>query len=139
MSSMEDELVSLVAEAAEHYGWEDLSDSEVDLEITEAEDFPYPYTDITRGESEQVFRFFVIPEAVDLNRRIADFFEKYREMETEYEDSDLGSVLCFRSTEDMQDFWYITRIESGEVGLFHSDLSLDDEDDEDGGVDGKGF
>jgi hypothetical protein len=140
MSSMEDELVSLIAEAAELFGWEDLSGGEVDLEITEAEDFPRPYTDIPREESEQVFRFFVTEEAVDLTGKIASYFDMYRLLEADYDETELGTILCFRSVEDVQDFWYIARIESGEVGLFHSDLSVDEEEDDEGeDLNGKGI
>ena len=126
--SLEDRLLELVGEAAEVFGWEEIGE-ETDVEISESEDFPYPYTDIVHDGA--VFRLFVTDRGTDLNRDLSNFFENYREFEAEYEDVE-QATLVWRAASDEDDFWYLRRTEEGDIGLFHSDLSLEEEDEEEG-------
>lgn len=126
--SLEDRLVELVGEAAEVFGWEEFSE-ETDVEISESEDFPYPFTDIVHDGA--VFRLFVTDRAANLDNDLADFFDHYRDFESEYEDVE-QATLVWRAANDEDDFWYLRRTEEGDIGLFHSDLSLEEEDEEEG-------
>ena len=131
--SLEDSLLDLVTEAAEVFGWEEFDD-ETDVEISESEDFPYPFTDIVHDGA--VFRLFVTDRGSDLNHDLADFFENYREFEDEYEDVE-QATLVWRAANDEDDFWYLRRTEEGDIGLFHSDLSLEEDEDEEEEGNGK--
>jgi hypothetical protein len=126
--SLEDSLLDLVTEAAEVFGWEEFEE-ETSVEISESEDFPYPYADLVREEG--VFRLFVTDRAANLNSDLPDFFEHYRQLESEYPDAE-QAILIFRAGRDEEDFWYLRRTEAGDIGLFHSDLSLEEEDEEEG-------
>ena len=126
--SLEDRLLELAGEAAEVFGWEEF-DEETDVEISESEDFPHPFTDIVHDGA--VFRLFVTERAANLDNDLADFFENYREFEGEYEDVE-HATLVWRAASDEDDFWYLRRTEEGDIGLFHSDLSLEEEDEEEG-------
>ncbi|MCX6601619.1 MAG: hypothetical protein NT025_08660 [bacterium] len=126
--SLEDRLVELVGEAAEVFGWEEIGE-ETDVEISESEDFPYPFTDIVHDGA--VFRLFVTDRAANLDNDLADFFDHYRDFESEYEDVE-QATLVWRAANDEDDFWYLRRTEEGDIGLFHSDLSLEEEDEEEG-------
>lgn len=131
--SLEDRLLELVGEAAEVFGWEEIGE-ETDVEISESEDFPHPFTDIVHDGA--VFRLFVTDRGSDLNHDLADFFENYREFEAEYEDVE-QATLVWRAASDEDDFWYLRRTEEGDIGLFHSDLSLEEEDEEEKEGNGK--
>jgi hypothetical protein len=123
--SLEDKLLELVSEAAEVLGWEEFGE-DTDVEISESEDFPYPYADIFRDDA--IFRLFVTDRATNLTDNLADYFENYREFESEYEDTDQATLIWRSADED--DFWYLRRTDEGDIGLFHSDLSLEEEDEE---------
>jgi hypothetical protein len=131
--SLEDSLLDLVTEAAEVFGWEEIGE-ETDVEISESEDFPHPFTDIVYDGA--VFRLFVTDRATNLDNDLADFFENYREFEDEYEDVE-QATLVWRAASDEDDFWYLRRTEEGDIGLFHSDLSLEEEDEEEEEGNGK--
>jgi hypothetical protein len=126
--SLENSLLDLVTEAAEVFGWDEFED-ETDVEIAESEDFPYPYTDVVHDGA--VFRLLVTDRAADLNADLSDFFDHYRDFESEYEDVE-QATLIWRAARDEEDFWYLRRTEEGDIGLFHSDLSLEEEDEEEG-------
>jgi len=131
--SFEDSLLELVGEAAEVFGWEEF-DNDTDVEISESEDFPYPFTDIVHDGA--VFRLFVTERGSNLDHDLADFFENYRDFEAEYEDIE-QAALIWRAASDEDDFWYLRRTEEGDIGLFHSDLSLEEEDEEEEEGNGK--
>jgi hypothetical protein len=139
MPSSEDALLELVGEAAEVFEWEDLQNTEADVEIVESEDFPYPYCDILRTDSDEVYRLFVTDGVVNLNEDVAEFFDHYRTLEGEYEETEPGAILVWRAAEE-EAFWYMRRTEAGDIGLFHSDLSLEEDDEEEeGSGNGKGL
>jgi len=123
----EDALVELVGEAAEVFDWEEFSE-ESEVDISESDDLPYPYADIEREEGDEVYRLFVVDRPPDMRTDLPDFFAYYLDFEAEYEDAG-QAVLVWRS-ETEEDFWYLRRTEDGDIGLFHSDLSLEGEDDE---------
>jgi len=128
--SLEDEVTELVGEVADVFDWEDFEDGEVDIEILESDDFPHPYCDIVRDDTDEVFRLFALAEPADLNTVLPDHIRLFQELEEEYKETYSEAVLVWRGGGG-EDFWYIHRTEDGEIGLFHSDLSLDEEEDED--------
>jgi hypothetical protein len=131
--SLEDSLLELVGEAAEVFGWDEF-DEDSDVEVAESEEFPHPYTDIVHDGA--VFRLFVTDHAPDLNSELGDFFDRYRELEDEYEDLE-QTTLVWRAASDEEDFWYVRRTDEGDIGLFHSDLSLEEDEDEEDEGNGK--
>lgn len=132
--SLEDSLLELVGEVAEVFGWDEF-DEDADVEIAENEDSPYPYTDVVREGG--VFRLLITDRPPDLNNELSDFFDRYRELEDEYENAE-QATLIWRATSDEEDFWYLRRTDEGDIGLFHSDLSLEEDEDEEEEEEGNG-
>ena len=131
MTLLEEKLVEFVSEAEEFFDWDDLSESDGDVEIAEDEESGFQYSDVERADEDAVYRFFVIEGTVNLNSDLPTCFERYRDFEGEYDETETA-VLCWRGTDgDDGEFWYMRRTEDGDIGLFHTDLSLDDEDEED--------
>ncbi len=98
-------------------------------DIVQDEDNP-PCIDIVRDETEELFRFCIYPRMLDLNSDAADLFDSYRELEAEASDEHEGCVLLVKGDRD-ESFWYLFRTDSGEIGLFSSEYSMEDDDDED--------
>jgi hypothetical protein len=132
MTYTEHTLVEFVAEAVDFFEWEDLQNTDWDVEIAEDSDSGFIYSDIVRVAEGIAFRFFVAKGSVDLNIDLPDCFELYRELETDHDEHASGVVLCWRGSDDAEDgnFWYMQRNEDGEIGVFHSDLSLDEGEEE---------
>ncbi|MBU0507294.1 hypothetical protein KKH27_00460 [bacterium] len=138
MPSFDDELPQFVGEVAECFDWEDFGDNDVELDILESDDVPYPYCDVVRDDTGEAFRMFVTAQPLDLNLALPDHFLLFQNLEGEFEEQDVEAVLCWRAAGE-EDFWYVHRTEDGEIGLFHSDLSLDEEfEDEEEGEEEKG-
>jgi len=135
--SAKETLTDFVRHAGETLGFEELEDPDLDMEVERVEDAEYPVycTDILREETNEVYRFCFMESPPSLGELIPFFFEQYRELEAETQEDYDGAVLFMKSSDEDEDFWYIYRTETGEVGLFHSDFSLDEEgdDDEDSG------
>lgn len=135
--SAKNKLLDFVHYAGETLGFEELTDPELDLEVERVEEAEYPVycTDILREETNEVYRFCLIESPPPLSEQIPFFFEQFRGIESASLEEYDGAVLFVRAEGDAEDedFWYVYRTETGEVGLFHSDFSLDEEDDEDMG------
>ncbi|MDD5087599.1 MAG: hypothetical protein PHI18_02210 [bacterium] len=132
MPSIEESLPELVGAVAECFDWEDFEDADVELEILESDDVPYPYCDVLREDTGEIFRMFVTAEPLDLNLAVPDHFLLFHNLEEEFEEQVTEAVLCWCAAGE-EDFWFVHRTEDGEIGLFHSDLSLDEEfEDEEG-------
>jgi hypothetical protein len=130
MTLLEDNLVDFVGEVAAFFDWEDFDENDENVEIAEDEESGFQYSDIERADEDTVYRLFVIEGAVNLNSDLPTCFERYRDFEGEYENTE-EAVLCWRGTDsDDGEFWYMRRTEDGDIGLFHTDMSLDDEDEE---------
>jgi len=133
--SAKEKLADFVRHAGEALGFEELEDTDLDLEVERIEEADYPVycTDILREETNEVYRFCFIESPPTLGELIPFFFEQYRELEAESLDDYDGAVLFVAadSSEEDEDFWYVHRTETGEIGLFHSDYSLDEDEDGD--------
>ncbi len=136
MPALEDAVADLVGQVADVFDWEDFEDADVDIDILESDDIPYPYCDIVREDTDEVFRMFVTLQPLDLNTALPDHFVLFQSLESEYADVASEPVLVWRAAEE-EEFWYMHRTEDGEIGLFHSDLSLDEESEEDDDEDTK--
>jgi hypothetical protein len=132
--SAKDKLLAFIRYAGEVFGYDELQESDLEIEVSRVEDpdFPFYCTDLAREETDEVFRFCLLENSVPLEEGLEYYFARFRELEEDYSGEFEGGVLLLRpDVTDDEDFWYIYRTESGEVGLFHSVLSIDDDDDED--------
>ncbi len=132
--SAKDKLTAFIRYAGTVFGFDELQDSDIEIDVSRVEDPDYPFycTDVARDETDEVFRFCLLEKPVPLEEGVEYYFARFRELEEDYAGEFEGGVLLLKpDADDDEDFWYIYRTESGEVGLFHSELSLDDEADED--------
>jgi hypothetical protein len=132
--SAQEKLLDFIHYAGDVFGYEEFEDAELTIEVEREEDpaFPCYSTDLVREETGEVFRFCLIDYPPSLEDALPGYFEAFREFEAECEDEYEGVILLLRpDREDQDDFWYIHRTDTGEVGFFHSDLSNDLEEDDD--------
>lgn len=141
--SAKEKLLAFISHAGEVFGYEELTDTDLDIDVarTEDPDHPFYYTDLAREETGEVFRFCLLENRAPLEETLDYFFGQYRELEAEYADEFAAATLLLRpdiSGDEDPSFFYVFRTDSGEIGLFHSELSLeagwgeeDDEEDED--------
>ncbi|HEY3295192.1 MAG TPA: hypothetical protein VGL38_07120 [bacterium] len=131
--SAKEKLLDFIRYAGATLGFDDLEEPELELDVERLEDVAYPAycTDILREETNEVYRFCFVESLPSLAEQIPFFFEQYRELESVSLEEYDGAVLFVKTDTEDQDFWYVYRTETGEIGLFHSDYSLD-EDGEDG-------
>jgi len=138
--SAKEKLLEFIRQSGEALGFEELEDPDLDVEVERVEDVENPFycTDILREETNELYRFCLMDSSLTLDVLIPSWFEQYRELEAEGIDEYDGEVLFVRKEGEAEGFWYLYRTETGEVGLFHSDYSLDDDGDEeeDEGFDG---
>lgn len=117
--------------AGEVFEFEDFEDLEVETDDIIPDELGYASADIVRDETNEVFRFCIFNRDLNLAADLPLLFELYRDLENEDEEDEFeGAVLLARGSAD-EDFWYVFRTESEEIGLFHSDFSYDDAADED--------
>lgn len=133
--SAKEKLLEFVQYAGELFGYDEFDDPELDFEVERIEDLRFPFysTDLVREEDGEVYRFCLVDAPPPFEEALEFYFEQFRELEAETEEEYDGAVLLLRpDREEQTDFWFLHRTESGEIGLFHSDWSFEDEDEEDG-------
>jgi hypothetical protein len=136
--SAKEKLLEFIHQSGEVLGFDELEDPALEVEVERVEDADNPFycTDILREETNEVYRFCLMDASLTLEVMIPGWFEQYRELEAECIDEYDGAVLFVKKEGEDDAFWYLYRTETGEIGLFHSEHSLeegegDDEDDED--------
>jgi hypothetical protein len=137
----QEKLLDFIRYAGEVFGFEELGDEDLTIDVEREDDpsFPAYFADLVREETNEVFRFCLVDFPGSLEDALPLYFEYFREFEADCEDEYDGVILLLRpDREDDEDFWYIHRTSTGEVGFFHSDLSndLDEDDDDEDGEDG---
>ncbi|MBI5058721.1 hypothetical protein HZB60_02935 [candidate division KSB1 bacterium] len=130
MSQVAEKLTQFVRQAGELFEFEDFEDLEIGETEVFDEETGIVSIDIVREDTDELFRFCVFDRELDLNAEIAELFDLYRELEFEVADEHSGSVLlCKGATAD--EFIWVYRNESEEIGIYHSEFSVDAEDDDD--------
>jgi hypothetical protein len=132
--SAKEKLLEFIHQSGEALGFEELEDPDLDVEVERIEDVENPFycSDILREETNEIYRFCLMEASLTLEIMIPFWFEQYRELEAECIDEYDGAVLFVKHEGEAEGFWYLYRTETGEVGLFHSDYSLDDDGEDDG-------
>jgi hypothetical protein len=131
--SAKEKLLEFVHHAGELFGFEEFGELDLELDVERTDDPVHPlyFTDLSREEEAEVYRFCLAETPGPLEEMLPGYFELFRELEESYADQFESAVLLVKNDDENPDFFYLYRIESGEVGLFHSDLSIEDEEDED--------
>ncbi len=115
-------------QVGERFGFDDLAEMELTDEDIVSEPGDVFFLDVVREETGEAFRFFLFHKSPNLNSDAEEFFDRYRDFEIENEDEHEGSVILWKGVED-ENFRYMFRTDSGEIGLFFSEFSVDDDED----------
>jgi hypothetical protein len=125
-------LAQFIWQAGDVFECEDFSAEDIELDVDYVEDEVHPFycADVLRTDTNEIHRFCVMESPLPLDDLIPHYFGHYRALEVDADEKYGGAILLFKGDDMDEDFWYLQRNEAGEIGLFHSDLSLDDEEEE---------
>ena len=130
MPQVAEKLTQFVRLAGELFEFEDFADIEIEQTEVFDEETGITSIDIVREETDELFRFCIFDRELDLNADAAELFDLYRELEFEMADEHGGTVLLVQGT-GAEEFVWLYRNESEEIGIYHSEFSIDAEADED--------
>jgi hypothetical protein len=126
MSDAKETLVDFIHQAGEIFGLEQFQMEE--LEITPKEETTFcamTTTDLVYVDMDTMYYFCMIPAETEFNQTLVEnCFDHFRQLEDKYSEDYTGIRVLWKKWE-AEDFWYMQRLDSGEIGLFHSLLSID--------------